>query len=52
MLERYVPGMAAAAANNPQARGMTLHVVQHFDPRLTDEVLAKIDADLAKIPEK
>ena len=35
------------------ARGMTLKATQQFAPSMvTDEVLAKIDADLAKLPKK
>jgi hypothetical protein len=45
-----MPGMSS----NPQidmARSMTLKQVQGFAPdQFTDETLAKIDADLAKIP--
>jgi hypothetical protein len=50
VLEKYMPGMSS----NPQidmARSMTLKQVQGFAPdQFTDETLAKIDADLAKIP--
>lgn len=35
------------------ARGMTLKEVQQYAPdQVTDEVLAKVDADLAKLPAK
>jgi hypothetical protein len=49
IIEAHLPGFSA----NPQvemARGMTLKVVQQFAPdQITDERLAKIDADLAKL---
>jgi opacity protein-like surface antigen len=50
VLDKHMPGFSA----NPQidmARSMTLKQVQGFAAdQMTDEVLAKIDADLAKIP--
>lgn len=50
VLEKHMPQMIS----NPQiemARGFTLKVLQGFAPDgLTDELLAKIDADLAQIP--
>jgi para-nitrobenzyl esterase len=50
VIQKDIPGMA----DNPQidmARGMTLRAIQHYSPdTLTDEVLAKVDADFAKIP--
>ncbi len=50
VLDKDIPGMSA----NPQidmARGMTLRAVQHYSPdTMTDELLAKVDADLAKVP--
>ena len=49
MLEKHL----AALVGNPQiemARGMTLKQVQGFaGDQLSDEVLAKVDADLAAI---
>ncbi|RJF92959.1 hypothetical protein [Sphingomonas cavernae] len=52
ILEKHVPGMTT----NPQidmARPMTLKQVQTYEPeKFSDEVLAKIDADLAKLPAK
>ena len=52
VLAKHLPGFA----NNPQiemARAMTLKQIQGFaGDQITDEVLAKIDADLAKIPAK
>jgi hypothetical protein len=32
------------------ARGMTLLALRQFVPTLTDDVLARIDADLAALP--
>ena len=52
LLDKHLPGFAS----NPQidmARGMTLKQIQQFaGDAVTDEALAKIDADLAKIPAK
>ncbi|MGR4863234.1 hypothetical protein [Caulobacter sp. LARHSG274] len=51
VLAKHIPNVVA----NPgidQARSMTLKQVQQYSPDLTDEVLAKIDADLAKLPAK
>ncbi|MCW1402674.1 hypothetical protein OKA06_10140 [Novosphingobium sp. MW5] len=52
VLEKHMPGFSA----NPQlemAKGMTLKQIQGFAPdMIKDEVLAKIDADLAKLPAK
>ena len=52
VIVKHLPGLAAS----PQiemARGMTLKATQQFAPSMvTDEVLAKIDADLAKLPKK
>ena len=50
VLEKHI----AQFVDNPQidmARGMTLRQIQSFaGDVLTDEVLARIDADLAKVP--
>lgn len=50
VLDKHMPGFSA----NPQidmARSMTLKQVQQFaGDQMTDDVLAKVDADLAKIP--
>jgi hypothetical protein len=52
VLTKYIPQMIA----NPQidmARSMTLKQLQSYaGDQLTDQTLAKIDADLAKIPVK
>jgi hypothetical protein len=52
VLEKYI----AAMISNPQidmARGMTLKQLQSYaGDALTDDTLAKIDVDLAKIPAK
>jgi len=49
IVEKYIPGLTT----NPQvdmARAMTLKAVQAYAPdEVTDERLAKIDADLAKL---
>ncbi len=50
ILQKYLPDLVS----NPQiemARGMTLKQIQSYSAdTVTDDVLAKIDADLAKIP--
>ncbi|WP_260610640.1 hypothetical protein [Sphingomonas sp. IC081] len=50
ILQKYLPDLVS----NPQiemARGMTLKQIQSYSAdTVTDEVLAKIDADLAKVP--
>lgn len=50
VIDKHMPGFSG----NPQidmARAMTLKQVQQFaGDQMTDEVLARIDADLAKIP--
>ena len=52
ILVKYIP----ATVNNPQidmARGMTLKDTQQYAPdSLTNDTLAKIDADLATLPAK
>ena len=49
IVEKYIPGLTT----NPQvdmARAMTLKAVQAYAPdEVTDDRLAKIDADLAKL---
>jgi len=52
VIDKYLPGFTVKAASSPQGRGMTLSAVKHFDPRITDELLRKIDAELAKLPKK
>ncbi len=51
VLVKYIPD----TVNNPQidmARGMTLKDTQQYAPTMTDDVLAKIDTELAKLPAK
>lgn len=52
VLDKIMPSFSS----NPQiemARGMTLKQVQQFAPdQMTDEVLAKVDAELTKVPVK
>lgn len=52
VLEKHMPGFSS----NPQlemAKAMTLKQIQGFAPdMIKDETLAKIDADLAKLPAK
>jgi hypothetical protein len=49
VLVKHVPDLV----NNPQismARGMTLKALQAYSPGLSDQTLAAIDTDLAKLP--
>ncbi len=52
VVDKYMPGFSG----NPQiemAKGMTFKQIQQFAPdQIKDELLAKIDADLTKIPAK
>jgi len=52
VLENHMPGMAT----NDQiemVRGMTFRSLQQFSPdQMTDDLLAKIDADLAQLPQR
>ena len=52
ILDKYMPGFST----NPQvdlARSLTLKGVQAYAAdKITDEALAKVDADLAKLPVK
>ncbi|CAN7258504.1 hypothetical protein LJR219_001111 [Phenylobacterium sp. LjRoot219] len=52
IFDKYLPGVS----DNEQfemAKAMTLRQVQSYAPdQFTDEALAKIDADLAKLPAK
>lgn len=50
ILDKYIPGFSTADQID-SARNMTLKQVQPYaSDTVTDEVLAKIDADLAKLP--
>ena len=50
VLEKHMPGMTTSDQID-MARGMTFRSLQPFSPdQLTDDLLAKIDADLAKLP--
>ena len=49
ILDKYLPGFSKAEQIDA-ARGMTLKAVQPFSPdTITDDTLAKIDAELAKL---
>ena len=49
VLEAHLPGLAARLDANPQGRGMTIAAIRSADRRITDAVLAAIDADLAAL---
>jgi para-nitrobenzyl esterase len=52
VLDKNLPGFSSTPQID-MARGMTLAQVQQFAPdQITDAALAKIDADLAKLPPK
>ncbi len=51
VLNKYIPDVI----NSPQigmGRGLTLSALQQYIPTLTDDLLARIDADLAALPAK
>ena len=50
ILDKYLPGFSTADQIDA-ARNMTLRACQQYAPEtITDEALAKIDSDLAKLP--
>jgi hypothetical protein len=50
VLDKYLPELGSNPAIEP-ARGMTLQAIEPFAPdTITADALAKIDADLAKLP--
>lgn len=48
VLTKYAPELTAGGQID-QARGLTLKALQQYIPTLTDEVLGKIDAELAQL---
>lgn len=48
VVDKYIPGFSKRPQIN-LARSMTLKQVQFYDSTITDAILAKIDADLAKL---
>lgn len=52
VLDKYLPGLSSDSRID-MARAMTLKQVQGYAPdQIKDEYLAKVDAELAKIPTK
>ena len=51
VLNKYIPDVIDSP-NIGMGRGLTLSALQQYIPTLTDELLAKIDADLAALPAK
>lgn len=52
IVDAHIPGFSSSP-NIGMARAMTLKSVQQFSPDMvTDQVLADIDAELAKLPAK
>jgi len=52
LLDKHIPGMTTNEQID-MARGMTLKDIQQYSPdQITDNVLAALDADFAKIPAK
>jgi predicted lipoprotein with Yx(FWY)xxD motif len=49
VVAKYMPALAQGGGFLDQARGQYLKSLQGFMPEVTDEVLAKIDSDLAKL---
>ena len=48
VLEKYAPNLVHSDRIG-EARGMTLRALQPFTPKITDDLLASIDLELAKI---
>jgi hypothetical protein len=48
VLNKYAPALTAGGQVD-QARPMTLKALQQYMPTLSDDVLAKIDAELAQV---
>lgn len=52
IIDKYIPGVTTSDQID-MARGMTLKSIQQYAPdTVTDAALAKVDADLAKLPAK
>jgi para-nitrobenzyl esterase len=52
IVDKHIPGFSAGDQID-MARGMTLRSLQQFAPdKITDQVLAEIDMELAKLPAK
>jgi hypothetical protein len=52
IVDKHIPGFSAGEQID-MARGMTLRSLQQFAPdKITDQVLADIDKELAKLPAK
>ena len=52
VLAKHIPAVIASEQID-MARGLTLKALQNYSPdKLSDEVLSKIDVDLAKLPAK
>ena len=52
VLLKDAPTTASSPRLEAEARGLALDDIVAFSPELTPEVMAKINADLAKIPRK
>ena len=53
ILKKMIPGVYANEMFHSQGRGLTLKAIQQFEPvELSDENLAKIQAEFDKIPAK
>jgi hypothetical protein len=52
IVDKHIPGFSAGDQVD-MARGMTLRAIQQFSPdRITDQVLAEIDSEFAKLATK
>jgi para-nitrobenzyl esterase len=49
IVDKHVPGLSGRSQIG-LARSMTLKQLQNYSPEFSDEVLAKIDAEFAKLP--
>jgi len=50
IMDKHLPGLLEQAGANPVSRNFTLETIRQFDPRITDELMEKIDGELAEIP--
>jgi hypothetical protein len=50
ILERHLPGLLTQAGSNPVSRNFLLETIRQYDPRITDEMMQRIDAELAELP--
>ncbi len=52
IVDRHLPGLISAAGANPVARIFLIETIRQFDPRITDEIVKMIDAELTELPKR